>query len=118
MRHAAAVVLSAGLLSACGSDREAREVDRMLSRVTIAVDVAKSQEVKRYAASELGVAEEKLARAQRAARQKEYEEADRLISESLVNLNLATAKADAARVRGEVDRLKEKRTGAPKDRAY
>jgi DNA mismatch repair ATPase MutS len=78
----------------------------MLSRTATAVDVAKSQETKRYASNELAAAEERLMRARGAAQAKEYELADRLIAETLVNINLASAKAAAARAREQVDQIK------------
>ena len=65
----------------------------------------------RYAAAELAIAEERLVRARNAARVEEFEAADRLISESLVNVQLATAKAEAARIRAELDRLNEPPAG-------
>ena len=83
----------------------------MLGRASTALDVAKTDETKRYAAAELAIAEERLVRARNAARVEEFEAADRLISESLVNVQLATAKAEAARIRAELDRLNEPPAG-------
>jgi hypothetical protein len=105
--HAVPVLLIAVLaLSGCGGKKEARGMAGMLSRTATAVDVAKSQETKRYASNELAAAEERLMRARGAAQAKEYELADRLIAETLVNINLASAKAAAARAREQVDQIK------------
>src|SRR5690606_23915546 len=70
------------------------------------ISVASSGETSRYAASELAIAREKLADARQAARAEDYITADRLVSQSLVNVQLATAKADAARMASELERLK------------
>lgn len=93
------------VLSACSGGRETADVGRALSRAATAVEVAKSTGTKRYAASELAAAEEKLLQAQYAARTKDFEEAERLISECLVNIHLATTKAEAARLREQAENV-------------
>lgn len=99
----AALVL---ILAACHTDRQAAETAGMLGRAATALDVARTEETKRYAAAELAIAEEKLAQARNAARQEEFDTAERLVSESLVNVHLATSKAEAARIRAELERRK------------
>lgn len=113
----ALAVLFLALLAAggCHTAREAREIEGTLRRASTSVDIANTEETKRYAAAELAIADEKLAQARNAARAKEYELADRLVSESLVNVHLATTKAEAARIRAEVERMQAPRAGAPGD---
>lgn len=107
----AALLLAVLAVAGCHTARQAAETAGMLGRASTALDVAKTDETKRYAAAELAIAEEKLVRARNAARVEEFEAADRLISESLVNVQLATAKAEAARIRAELDRLNEPPAG-------
>ena len=107
----AALFLAVLAVGGCHTARQASETAGMLGRASTALDVAKTAETKRYAAAELAIAEEKLAQARNAAREEEYEAADRLISESLVNVQLATSKAEAARIRAELERLKASPTG-------
>ena len=76
-----------GCSSITGDDAEEAAVQTAISRVSTAITVANTQEAGRHAASG------------------EYETADRLVSESLVNVQLAAAKADAARVQAEVERI-------------
>lgn len=85
---------------------ERHNIETAISRASRAIAVANTEEAGRYAASELAIAQEKLDAARQAARAQEYVAADRLISESLVNIQLATAKADAARVQAELERRK------------
>ena len=108
---AAALLLAVLAVAGCDTARQAAETAGMLGRASTALDVAKTDETRRYAAAELAIAEEKLVRARNAARVEEFEAADRLISESLVNVQLATAKAEAARIRAELDRLNEPPAG-------
>jgi hypothetical protein len=107
----AALFLAVLAVGGCGTARQAGDTAGMLGRASTALDVAKTAETKRYAAAELAIAEEKLAQARNAAREEEYKAADRLISESLVNVQLATSKAEAARIQAELERLKESPTG-------
>lgn len=109
----AALVLAVLAVNGCSTAREAREIEGSLGRVSTAVDVANTAETKRYAAAELTIANEKLVQARNAARAEEYELADRLISESLVNVHLATTKAEALRIRAQVERMKASPAGAP-----
>jgi hypothetical protein len=102
-------VLALALLTVagCHTAREAGETAGKLGRASTALDVAKTDDTRRFAAAELAIAEEKLAQARNAAREEEFDAADRLISESLVNVQLATTKAEAARIRAEAERLKQ-----------
>jgi hypothetical protein len=112
----AAALLGLSVLGGCSGGKEAREVDKMLTRAATAVDVANSEETRRYAAPELETAADRLGRARWAAREKDYEEADRYISETFVNVNLATAKAEAARIREQIQRMKGPSAPAKGDR--
>jgi hypothetical protein len=105
IRPAAATLLLAVLaIGGCHTARQAAETAGMLGRASTALDVAKTGEAKRSAAAEISIAEEKHAQARNAMREEEFDAADRLISESLINVQLATAKAEAARIRTELDR--------------
>ena len=103
-----AVVLIAMLpFGGCASDgADQRYVGTAMTRASTAIAVASTEDVSRFAAAELAIAREKLAAARQSARAGNYAAADRLVSESLVNVQLATAKADAARVRAELQRLR------------
>lgn len=109
----AALVLAVLAANGCDTAMEAREIEGTLGRASTAVDVANTAETKHYAAAELAIANEKLAQARNAARAEEYELADRLISESLVNVQLAATKAEALRIREQVERMKALPAGAP-----
>ncbi|MPY68690.1 MAG: DUF4398 domain-containing protein [Alphaproteobacteria bacterium] len=108
----AAVVLG---LSGCawGSGDEERATGARLARAATAIEIADTAEMQRLAASELAIAREKLAAARHAAGAEAFADADRLISEALVNVHLATAKADAARRQAELERVKAASSDRP-----
>jgi hypothetical protein len=108
----AAVVLGLGAC-AWGNGEKERATGASLSRTATAIEIANTAEMERYAASELAIAREKLAAARDAAGAEAYANADRLISEALVNVQLATAKADAARRRAELERMKAASSDRP-----
>jgi hypothetical protein len=108
----AAVVLGLGAC-AWGSGDEERATGTRLSRVATAIEIADTAEMERLAPSELAIAREKLAAARDAAGAEAFADADRLISEALVNVQLATAKADAARRRAELERMKAASSDRP-----
>lgn len=108
-----APVMLAGLfiLSGCGSDAQERAVLQSLNQTRLAIDVARSSDAKGYAAAELAIATEKLQAADAASQREEYAEAERLLAEAMVNIELAQAKASAARAK---ERLPEERNnGGP-----
>jgi len=109
---AAIAILGAVGLSGCAwwNGNDEREIRNRLSHVTTAVEVADTDETRRYAASEIAIAREKLASARHAANAEDFALADRLISESLVNVQLATAKAEMLRSRAQ---LKDMKTSPP-----
>lgn len=91
-----AVVL--GILLAtvgCSSDKRAHDAAQSLARARLAIEVTKSSDATHYAQGELAVAGEKLAEAREASAQGNYKKAHWLISEALVNVDLARAKVDA-----------------------
>lgn len=96
-------------LGACGSDKRAPIIRESISRAKLAVDVAKSSDTRRHAAAELALAEDKIVASGRAVERKEYEEADRLLAEAVINLELARAKSSAAEAKA---RLEERRSRA------
>jgi len=108
----AAVVLGLGACAWGSGDKE-RATGASLARTATAIEIANTAEMERYAASELAIAREKLAAARDAAGAEAYAEADRLISEALVNVHLATARADAARRRAELERMKAASSESP-----
>lgn len=109
-RRSTPAVLVSGfiLLTGCawwdGNDQQ--NFETAISRVSTTLVVASTEETSRHAALELAIARDKLAAARQTASAGDYEAADRLLSESLVNIQLAAAKADAARVQEELERMK------------
>lgn len=91
-------------IAGCASDEPPRSTREMLAHAAVAVDVATTRDMREHAAPELAIAGEKLAAARQAARTGDVLEADRLIAETLVNIELAKAKTEAARVAAELAR--------------
>jgi formate-dependent phosphoribosylglycinamide formyltransferase (GAR transformylase) len=87
-----------------GADR--RNFEAAMSRASTALAVASTEEARSHAGSELVIAQEKLAAARQTASGGDYAAADRLIAESLVNIQLAAAKVDAARRQDELQQMK------------
>ena len=89
--------------AACSSnDEDNARIGKSITRAYTALEVASTQNTKEHARDELATAEKKLIQAQESARAGNYERADRLVSESLVNVHLATAKTEAAQVQEKV----------------
>lgn len=89
--------------SACSSnDEDNARIGRSIREADMAIEVASSDNTKEHAAAELTSAREKLIQAQEAARAGRYERAEHLVSESLVNVHLATAKAEAEQVQEQI----------------
>ncbi|MEX2450181.1 MAG: hypothetical protein WD407_04935 [Rhodospirillales bacterium] len=59
-----------------------------------------------------------MAMARQANSAEQYDEADKLISESLVNLHLATAKAEAARTQARFEQIKTSSGSARRKRGH
>ena len=105
-RRMALLTVAAPLVTAaCASDGPSRELEQMIAHASTAIQVSATSDAKRHAAAELALAEEKLAAARRAGNAGEEKEANRLLAEALVNLELARAKAESERVRSELQRM-------------
>jgi len=97
------LVLVAIAQSGCSSDDEAKmRIGRSITQAQTAIEVASSESTKEHAGGDLSMAAQKLIQAEEAARAGNYERAERLISESRVNVTLATARTHAAEVQEKI----------------
>jgi hypothetical protein len=101
---AAMAMLLAIFVSSCGGVNKV-PIHQNIAKAEAAIDEAERIEARAHAPLELELAQEKLSRAKAAFVDEEYEQADWLAEEALVEANLAEAKARSAKTQMTVDEL-------------
>ena len=96
------IVLLAGLYGCAGTAPIAK-----MAKLDSAITTARQAEAITYAPLELKFAEEKYKKAEAAIAEKEYEEANRLIDEALLDANLAEAKSLTAKAEQQAQEMRD-----------
>lgn len=99
------VLLAVPVLMACSTGDSKKTFDEAMARAAVTAEVTDTRDTRKYAPAELAIANEKLVAARQAAQSGDQREADRMLAEALVNIELAKAKTAAGRVKAEAAEL-------------
>ena len=100
----ALIVLSATMMIACASTSR-EPAQQHISNAQLTISQAEQSNARQYAPLDLRLANEKLADARDAFNNENYEKANNLAEEALVNAKLAASKSDTAKTRETVQNL-------------